>query len=116
MSFISDGFDRAGMLAGKTPKLLNVYINTSGACTNRCYMCPGRAAKTCNKPMSDPVFSTVMQRLSEYDFEGHLHFYGQNEPLTDPQIFERIQYARQRLPKASLHMISNFTVLSDSML
>ena len=116
MAFISDGITRAGMLTGKTPKLLNVYINTSGACTNRCYMCPGRAAKTHNKPMSDSVFSTVVQRLAEYDFDGNLHFYGQNEPLTDPNIFKRIQYAKQRLPKTSLHMISNFTILSDSML
>jgi MoaA/NifB/PqqE/SkfB family radical SAM enzyme len=116
MSFISDGINRAGMLAGKTPNLLNVYINTSGVCTNRCYMCPGRAAKTRNKPMSDTVFSTVMQRLSEYDFDGNLHFYGQNEPLTDPCIFDRIQEARKLLPRASLHMISNFTILSDSML
>lgn len=101
------------MITGRTYSIMNVYLDTTGSCTNKCYMCPGRAAKIHNNPMPDSVFDIVIERLKEYQFKGNLHFYGQNEPFTDSKIFERVYFARESLPEAKLHMISNFTVINE---
>ena len=89
--------NRFNMLLGKIYALDFVYLDTTGACTNRCYMCPARIAVTKRNYMSDEVFEKVIDELVKNNYSGGLHFYGQDEPLLDKNLFERIDFAHERL-------------------
>ncbi len=110
-SFFSE---RINTLLGKSQKIKYVFINTFGSnCTNRCYMCPLRTLSGKNYPMSEETFKKAIAQLQDMDYDGELHFYSQNEPFMDKGIFEKIAYAAEKLPKAELAIISNFTLLDD---
>ena len=101
---------RLNILRGKG-ELESVFIETAGVCTNRCYMCPSRLSETKRGFMSDKIFEKSINELATHEFNGSLHFYGQGEPLLDKKIFERIKYARKKLPNAIFDVISNFVLL-----
>ena len=105
---------RLNILRGKSSYLGFVYLDTTGACTNRCYMCPVRAAKKKRKYMADEIFKKIIDELGEYNFSGQLHLYGQDEPLLDKKLFERLDYAHKVVPNAKLGLISNFTFMDDT--
>lgn len=99
-----------------TTGLKFVFIDTMGACTNKCYMCPSRSAKVKNTRMSDETFKLVISKLKEIDYSEELHLYGQDEPFLDKKIFEKINYAKENLPNAKIALISNNTVLNDEII
>lgn len=107
--------DRLAIIKGTSTKPLNsVYIDLVGSCTNKCFMCPARAAQKQNHKMSDSLFEKIIEQLAEKNYSGMIHFYGQCEPFLDKNIFEKIHYTHKKLPNADLNIISNFTVLDDA--
>ena len=104
---------RLKILMGLSYGLNIVHIETTGSCTNRCYMCPSRAGKKKRKYMSDYIFEKVIDELSSQKFSKTIFFEGQNEPLLDKRLFERIDFARKKLPNAEFILMSNFTFLPD---
>jgi len=91
-----------------------VLLTLTGHCPNHCYFCPGRSRK--KKPqgfMTDELFYKVIADLKEMDYHSELHFYCIGESLLHKNLFHYIEYARQELPKAKLHLISNFILLND---
>ncbi|OIQ50060.1 Cyclic pyranopterin monophosphate synthase [Pseudodesulfovibrio hydrargyri] len=100
-------------LTGRTEKLAYVYLETHGACTNNCYMCPARAGSKPRYVMSDDLLESILTELGEHGFDGELHLYGQNEPLLDNRLFDRIDLASKLVPKARLILISNFSRMTD---
>lgn len=107
--------DRWKIATGRSIGLDAAVVETSGACTNRCYMCPGRASKGVRKYMSASVFTKFLDQLAQMDFAGELYLFGQNEPLLDKRIFDRVREAAERLPKAKLLFITNFTYCTPEM-
>lgn len=106
--------ERIAKLCGKSLNIKYAFINTMGnVCTNKCYMCPLRAFDGKNIKMSNETYKKTIQQLKELDFSGELHLYAQNEPFLDKNIFEKMEYANEILPKAEIAIISNFTVLDD---
>jgi len=111
----TDGFVRSRMntLAGRPHDLKSVFIETHRDCQNECYMCPSRKTEKKYGRLTDKSFTKVIDELSAHDYTGELHMYGQNEPLVDEKIFQRIEYARKKLPYANIILISNFIALDD---
>jgi len=106
--------NRLFTLLGRSYELNIVHIETTGSCTNRCYMCPSRAGKKKRKYMSDYIFKKVIEELSNKKFSRTIYFLGQNEPLLDKKLFDRINFARKKLPNAKFILMSNFTFLPDN--
>ena len=107
---------RFNILLGKSLIIESVIIETTGACTNRCYMCLGRSGIKKRKYIPDDIFEKVINRLSDFNYSGQIYFFGQNEPILDKNIFERLNYASKKLPNARIIFISNFTFLNDEVI
>lgn len=100
-------------LLGKPHDLKAVFIETTRACPNVCYMCPSRKREEKFGTLSEANFRKAIDELSACNFNRQLHIYGQSEPLVDKKIFDRIHYARKKLPDAEIIMISNFVPLTE---
>lgn len=86
-----------------------IVIETSSYCNRRCVFCPnadGSRLKA-RHVMPEAMFRTVIDDLAEIGYARTILFHLYNEPLADPAIFDRISYARSRLPKAILSFNSN---------
>lgn len=105
--------NRLKTLTGRPHELNAVFVETTRACTNRCYMCPARKREEQFGVLSDKNFKKVIDELSSYNYSKQLHLYGQSEPFADKKIFDRIDYARDKLPDANIVIISNFVNLND---
>lgn len=109
--------ERLNSLRGiSTTGFTHVFVETFGACTNRCYMCPTATVKPHNGVMSDETFKLIISKLKEANFDGELHLYAQNEPFLDKKIIERIYYANKEIPKCKIIMISNFTFMNEELM
>jgi cyclic pyranopterin phosphate synthase len=88
---------------------LNIEINSS--CNRRCNYCPNsvyeRGLIKNEKLMEEYVFNKIIDELAEIKFSGRIspQFYG--EPLLDKRLIRFMEYARKKLPKAKLVLISN---------
>lgn len=88
---------------------LNIELNTS--CNRRCNYCPNsvyeRGLIKNEKLMEEDIFNKIIDELAEIKFSGRIspQFYG--EPLLDKRLIRFMEYARKKLPKAKLVLISN---------
>ena len=105
---------RSAVLRGRGHGLEWVVLETHGHCTNDCFMCPGRISEQKRGRLQEHHIKKAIDSLARISYTGHLQLMGQCEPPADTRIFDLIGYARRRLPNASLDLISNFTVMSDS--
>ena len=109
--------ERINSLRGiSTLGFTHVFIETLGACTNRCYMCPNAKVKPHNGIMDDNTFEFIIAKLKESKFKGELHLYAQNEPFLDKKIIQKIYYASKELPECKIIMISNFTFMNEKLM
>ncbi len=94
------------------PKYLS--IQTTSMCTGRCVFCPHESVSELfpEKIMSDSLFKKIIAEASGYSCVERLLLYMNNEPLTDPALAERIDYAKQMLPWVSLHILTNASLLT----
>ena len=53
-----------------------------------------------------------MNQLSEIQYSGRFTTFSNNEPFLDNRIIEFNRYARERLPKARMHLYTNGTLLT----
>ncbi|MCF7907309.1 MAG: radical SAM protein [Candidatus Omnitrophica bacterium] len=97
------------------PKYLS--IQTTSLCNASCVFCP-------YKDIKDVRFKTIMDRglyekvineCSNHKDIECIIVYMNNEPLTDPCIVERINYAKDKVPWASVHILTNGALLSDDL-
>ena len=107
---------RVKTLLGISDGIKAVYVETIGACTNRCFCCPSRSGKTKQTKMSEETFQLIISKLKEINYKEELHIYGQCEPFLDKDIINKIYYAHKELPDAKIVLISNFTVLNDKII
>lgn len=101
-------------LGNEVPLFSLVEIETINQCNGSCAFCPVSKGNDTRKPvyMSDEVFKKIIDELSAIEYDGRLTIFGNNEPLLDPKIVERHQYARERVPKAIMHLYTNGTLMT----
>ena len=65
--------------------------------------------------MDRGLFHKIIDECSEYENIERIILYLNNEPLTDPHLVERINYAKEKVPWASVHILSNGSLLTDDL-
>jgi hypothetical protein len=72
-----------------------VRIETTNACNAYCAICPHRVMRRPMRRMDDALFARIVDECAAGGCRQiHLHNFG--EPLLDPQLAERIRYAKDR--------------------
>ena len=97
------------------PKYLS--IQTTSICNAACVFCPYEKVKDLFPPkiMDMGLYRKIIDECSHYQGVKRLILYMNNEPLTDPYLIERINYAKKKLPWANVHFLTNGLLLTDEM-
>ncbi len=97
-----------------TPLFKLMEIETVNRCNGSCAFCPVNK-KDDPRPFSlmpETLFKRIIDQLADIQYGGRLGMFSNNEPLLDERIVEFCVYARQRLPRARLHMFTNGTLFT----
>lgn len=100
-------------LAKDLPLFQHIEIETYNRCNGVCSFCPvsvGNEKRPLMK-MDEGLFRRIIDQLSELDYSGRLATFSNNEPFLDERIVSFNRYAREKLPKAHMHLFTNGTVL-----
>lgn len=92
----------------------HVEIETVNRCNGMCSFCPV-SVKSDKRPytmMDETVFKKIIDELAELNYSGRLALFSNNEPLIDKRILQFHKYARQKLPKARMHLYTNGTLMT----
>ena len=98
----------------RIPMFKQIEIETINRCNGKCSFCPVNV----NEPqreyakMSEELFRKIISDLVRIDYKGELCMSSNNEPFLDGRIPAFIKYAKESLPKASLYLWSNGTIVS----
>ena len=92
---------------------MNIQIQTTSVCTGKCIICPYCESWHSKHPgkMSERVFHKIIEQLAGYSIK-KICPYLENEPLTDPLIFKRINVIRQAFPNALIEVSTNALALT----
>jgi radical SAM protein with 4Fe4S-binding SPASM domain len=90
-------------------RLEHIEIETHGYCNRKCEFCPNSLVGRMDKSqiLPEDVFNRIINELSDIEFQGIIKLHRYNEPLALNLIFDRIAYARKKLPQAMLAFHTN---------
>jgi radical SAM protein with 4Fe4S-binding SPASM domain len=73
----------------------SITVETTNICNTKCSFCPHNKMKRKLQHMDMSLFTKVIEDAADNNIKNiTLSFFG--EPLTDPQLFERIKYCRKK--------------------
>ena len=89
-------------------------LQTTSRCNAACAFCPYPtvADSMSQGTMDDRLLRRIIDECSEHPVQ-RLMPYLMNEPLMDRRIVERINYAKRRNPRASVHILTNGSLLTE---
>jgi radical SAM protein with 4Fe4S-binding SPASM domain len=91
-----------------------VEIEINHACNRRCSYCPNSVSKRKHTGEIDPVlYDRLMQELANLSFEGRISYDFYNEPLLHSDFEGIVAQTRLYLPKASIVVYTNGTLLTQ---
>lgn len=92
-------------------------IQTHSLCSSGCVFCPYPVVKDDLEHgfMDEALFQRIVDDLAGIPQIKRLLLYLMNEPLMDKHIVEKINYAKERLPWTTLHVISNGASLTPKL-
>ena len=98
----------------QTPVFVNCMIETLNRCNGSCAFCPANKEIETRpfKKMSDEMYYSIINQLSEMGWKGQLYLNVNNEPCIDIRILTFAKYAKEKLPDVSVELITNGTLLS----
>lgn len=97
------------------PLFTRVSLETTSQCTRKCSFCPVHLREPKVQMMTDDLFKKIILQLEDLGpFAGVIQWFYVNEPLYDRQIIKRLQYAREKLPKVSIHLTTNGDLLGKT--
>lgn len=94
-----------------------VIMGTTSLCNASCLHCPTNKPQTehlTKGAMPARFFESIVDQLATSYRVGRMGFGLYGDPLTDPNIVERISYARARLPETSLNIATNGAAYTPS--
>ena len=102
-------------MAGNFPKFLS--IQTTSFCNGRCIFCPAQEAQSRfgRRVMQEQIFRKIIDECAKFRSVERLILYLNNEPLTDPHLVQRINYAKSRVPWAAVHLLTNAGLLTKDL-
>ena len=100
--------------ASKHNLFRQIEIETYNRCNGTCSFCPVSVNNDTRieKKMYDKLFYKIIDELSELEYDGHMSLFSNNEPFLDDRIIEFHNYAREKVPKARIHLYTNGTLMS----
>jgi hypothetical protein len=102
----------AGSLAGFPPIL---QLQTRSGCNASCAICPQRTLRGVfpDASITDSLFAGIVEQCASEPGLRGVGFVLQNEPLTDPMLFDRIRHFRERVrTRAMTFIVTNGTLLT----
>lgn len=101
-----------GRIAGR--HRLNLQIQTVSACNAACVFCPFQESWHKSHPgrMDSAMYRRIIDQTADFRI-GKFCPYLENEPLMDPLLFDRIEYARSRLNFNLLEISTNASLLDS---
>lgn len=102
------------MSAKPFPIFKYVEIETINRCNFTCTFCPVNKNDDPRpfKLMDGRLFRSIIGQLKELNYSGCINLSSNNEPLMDNRICELAGIAKEAVPGAYLHMITNGTLLT----
>jgi len=99
--------------SGEMPIFATIEIETINRCNGECDFCPvnREAERRPFRLMDSGLFASIISQLGELDYQGSVGMYLNNEPLLDGRVYGFCEYARSKLPKAYIYMLTNGTLL-----
>ena len=90
-----------------------VYIQTNSRCNAFCLLCPYPKfeSRLSHGQMGENLYKKIVDQVANHEVSSFWP-YLMNEPLLDPNIVERIKYAKEKLPKTRLGLATNASLLS----
>ena len=93
-----------------------VAVETINRCNGTCAFCPVNKnldPRPFDK-MSVGLFEKIIAELAEMNYSGYLNLYNNNEPFMDSRIEELYKYAREKLPKTTLFIYTNGSLMTQN--
>jgi radical SAM protein with 4Fe4S-binding SPASM domain len=87
----------------------HVMVQTTTRCNAACVFCPYPTVskELRHKEMTFTLFRKLMNECGRHEGIKGIMLFLMNEPLIDPQIIERINYAKEQNPNASINLSTN---------
>lgn len=95
-------------------RIKSIEIETINRCNGKCSFCPVNIynEKREYKIMEVALFKKIISDLSDINYNGELTLFSNNEPLMDKRIVDFHRYARNALPRCSMHIFTNGKLLT----
>lgn len=92
----------------------HIEVETINRCNGSCSFCPVNRKQDPRKKavMTTELFEKIVEQLAEISYSGRFTTFSNNEPLLDERIVDFNRYAREKLPKARMHLYTNGTLLT----
>ena len=102
----------------KIPLPSEVEISESGMCNRKCSFCPRSDPNYPHKNefISFDLHKKLCDELAEVSYSGLIIYSGFVEPMLDKNIYRLINYAKTKIPKSRVEMISNGDALNEKRL
>lgn len=94
-------------------------IQTTSYCNGRCIICPHRDVVINPQHMNQELFEKIIDEINELSRGGEnvlIIPYLNGEPLMDPQICQRLDIIRDKLPECKIELSTNLSLLQSSIL
>lgn len=100
-------------IADGQPLFNHVEIETINRCNGTCPFCPVNAnqEQRVYHRMTEETFIKIIEELRTLNYDGRLALFSNNEPFLDPRMPDFIELAKRKVPKATVYVYSNGTVL-----
>lgn len=92
-----------------------IEVETVNRCNNDCSFCPVNRKEEQRElhRMSDALLDKILTDLSDMGYNGMFQLFSNNEPLLDAKIYDRLVFARKKLPNAFMILLSNGILLKE---
>ncbi|OQA58386.1 MAG: pyrroloquinoline quinone biosynthesis protein PqqE [Candidatus Omnitrophica bacterium ADurb.Bin277] len=92
-------------------------IQTTSMCNAACIFCPFREIKELFPPrvMEGKLYRKIIDECAAHKNIERMILYMNNDPLTDPFLIERIDYAKTKVPWSCVHILTNGSLLTPSL-
>jgi radical SAM protein with 4Fe4S-binding SPASM domain len=96
----------------------HIKIQTNDLCTRKCPWCYFGQMNYKQKDvwLEEELVYKMIDELKDLNFQGRLGLFETNEPLTDPRIYDFLEYAKRKLPGTFHMLITNGDLLDEKVL
>lgn len=95
----------------------HITIETINTCNANCIFCPREKYNMKPEIMSIDLWKKIIDDLADHGYEDGLKIdtQGFGEPFLDPDFFDRLKYAREKIPRTRFFTSSNCTKMTKDL-